>query len=83
MATKQSDETQIAVLVEKVGTMSITLTKLDAKFDASADKFYPKDEGQKLETKVSSLEGWRDKMIGALVVAQFIWGAVVYFLTKS
>lgn len=80
--TTESDETKIAVLVEKVGNMNVVLTKLDTKFDTLTDKFAPKEQVDALEKKVESLESWKNKMLGALVVAQFIWGAVVYFVTK-
>lgn len=77
----ESDETKIAVLVEKVGTMSVVLTKLDTKLDVMTEKFAAKEQVVALEGRVSNLEGWKNKMLGALVVAQVVWGAVVYFLT--
>ena len=79
--TEQTDATQIAVLVEKVGTMSITLTKLDSKFDAQAEKYPSKERVEVLEKKVDNLESWKNKMLGALAIAQLIWGAILYFVT--
>lgn len=81
--SEPSDETQIAVLVEKVGTMSVTLNKLDTKFDAQADKYATKEEVVIIKAEVKELQGWKNKMLGAIVVAQVVWGAVVYFLTGA
>lgn len=79
--TMESEETKIAVLVEKVGTMNTTLTKLDGKFDTMADKFALKTDVAAIVADVEELKGWKNKMLGALVIAQVVWGAVVYFLT--
>ena len=80
---KISEQTQIAVLVEKVGTMSLTLTKLDNKFDIMKDSFASKEELVVVKNDVEELKGWKNKMLGALVAAQVVWGAVVYFVTKQ
>lgn len=62
---KESEETKIAVLVEKVSTMNDTLTKLDAKFDSLTDKFASKTEVDLIKKDVEDLKGWKYKAIGA------------------
>lgn len=81
--TMESDETKIAVLVEKIGTMNVTLTKLDGKFDTISDKFAAKTDVDVIKKDVEDLKGWKNKMLGALVIAQVVWGFVVYFLTGN
>lgn len=86
--TTESDETKIAVLVEKVGNMNITLTKLDGKLDTMTDKFATKDQITEVDkrlgdhdSKIDNLENWKNRMLGALVVVQVVWGAVIFFIT--
>lgn len=65
MKPEESDQTKIAVLVEKVGNMNVVLTKLDTKFDSFNDKFAKVERVDILDKKVDNLEGWKYKAIGA------------------
>lgn len=81
MKRMESDETKIAVLVEKVSTMSVILSKLDTKMDTITDKFFPREQGIDLEKRVTSLEGWKIWLVGAAagiaVIVSFVKDLII------